>query len=117
MTEDNPIDRDTLTSRTVAQLREICKKRGLMVSGKKSELVDRILDNEGIRDTVDEEEQEDWEHGEALLMEEDEEDVVDIRSKVSETLSKIGNVVEAEVVQAEVVEAGQESEQKSEPKI
>lgn len=117
MTEDNPIDRDTLTSRTVAQLREICKKRGLMVSGKKSELVDRILDNEGIRDTVDEEEQEDWEHGEALLMEEDEEDVVDIRSKVSETLSKIGNVVDAEVVDAEVIETDQESEQKSEPII
>ena len=39
MSEDDSIDRESLTSNTVAKLREICKKRGLLVSGKKSELV------------------------------------------------------------------------------
>ena len=47
MTEDDSIDRESLTSNTVAKLREICKKRGLLVSGKKSELVDRILEDAG----------------------------------------------------------------------
>ena len=39
MSEDDSIDRESLNSNTVAKLREICKKRGLLVSGKKSELV------------------------------------------------------------------------------
>ena len=72
MTEADPIDRDTLTSRTVAQLREICKKQGLMVSGKKSELIERILDDEGTDDTLVVEETEEWGDEEALVLDEEE---------------------------------------------
>ena len=48
MASDDSMDRESQSSRTVAQLREICKSRGLMVSGKKSDLVDRILDDAGV---------------------------------------------------------------------
>ena len=50
MPEDDSIDRESLTSNTVAKLREICKDRGLLVSGKKSVLVDRSLEDAGIVD-------------------------------------------------------------------
>ena len=52
MSEDDSIDRESLTSNTVAKLREICKKRGLLVSGKKSELIDRILEDAGLTEAV-----------------------------------------------------------------
>ena len=42
MSEDDSIDRESLTSNTVAK-QEICKNRGLLVSGKKSELVMEFL--------------------------------------------------------------------------
>ena len=103
MSEDDSIDRESLTSNTVAKLREICKKRGLLVSGKKSELVDRILEDAGVvEEPVDTSEQDDWDEGDALVMD-DEPDVT--REKVEEIISKIENVVEAEVVEAEVLPA------------
>ena len=43
MAGDDSLDRDTLSSMTVVELREICKGKSLLVSGRKSELVDRIL--------------------------------------------------------------------------
>ena len=103
MSEDDSIDRESLTSSTVAKLREICKKRGLLVSGKKSELVDRILEDAGVvEEPVDTSEEDDWDEGDALVMD-DEPDVT--REKVEEVISKIENVVEAEVVDAEVLPA------------
>tara|TARA_B100000959_G_scaffold51439_1_gene53455 strand:- start:3877 stop:5967 length:2091 start_codon:yes stop_codon:yes gene_type:complete len=100
MTEDVSIDRESLTSNTVAKLREICKDRGLLVSGKKSVLVDRILDDEGIVDDPPETpEEETWEE-DALVVDDD---PLDTREKVDEVLSRIGDVIEAEVVEAEVV--------------
>ena len=59
MPEDDSIDRESLTSNTVAMLREICKDRGLLVSGKKSVLVDRILEDAGIVDDPTEATEED----------------------------------------------------------
>jgi len=47
MAGDDSLDRETLSSMTVAELREVCKERSLFVSGKKSQLVDRILDDLG----------------------------------------------------------------------
>ncbi|MDP6220200.1 MAG: SAP domain-containing protein [Candidatus Thalassarchaeaceae archaeon] len=45
MAGDDSLDRETLSSMTVAELREICKERSLFVSGNKSQLVDRILED------------------------------------------------------------------------
>ena len=104
MSPDDQMDRESLTSNTVAQLRELCKDRGLMVSGKKSELVDRILEDSGI-----EEEPENEVEDEALVL--DDEPEKDTRDMVDEALSRLsGEVVEAEVVEAELV-----SEEPEEP--
>ena len=75
MSEDDSIDRESLTSNTVAKLREICKKRGLLVSGKKSELVDRILEDAGVvEEPVETSEEDDWDEGDALVMDDDPDD-------------------------------------------
>jgi len=102
MPEDDSIDRESLTSNTVAKLREICKKRGLLVSGKKSELVDRILEDAGVIEEPDDTsgEDESWHEEDALILEEESSDT---RERVDDALSKIENVVEAEVVEAEVL--------------
>jgi len=102
MPEDDSIDRESLTSNTVAKLREICKKRGLLVSGKKSELVDRILEDAGVIEEPDDTsgEDESWHEEDALILEDESSDT---RERVDEALSKIENVVEAEVVEAEVL--------------
>ena len=101
MSEDDSIDRESLTSNTVAKLREICKKRGILVSGKKSELVDRILEDAGVVEAaVDTSQEDDWDEGDALVMD-DEPDIT--REKVEQVISQIENVVEAEVVEAEVL--------------
>ena len=106
MPEDATFDRESLSSNTVAKLRQICKDRGLLVSGKKSVLVDRILEDAGIvEDTSPTPEDDIWQE-EALVIDEEE----DTRERVNEVLSRIGEVVEAEVVVAEVVES-------EEPKI
>jgi hypothetical protein len=47
MAGDDSLDRETLSSMTVAELREVCKERSLFVSGNKSQLVDRILEDLG----------------------------------------------------------------------
>ena len=116
MPEDDSIDRESLTSNTVAKLREICKERGLHVSGKKSVLVDRILEDEGLEENTDETtEEESWEGEDALVVDED---PLDTRDKVDEVLSRIGKVVEAEVVEAELVApAPEESSKSPEPVI
>ena len=116
MPEDDSIDRESLTSNTVAKLREICKERGLHVSGKKSVLVDRILEDEGLEENTDETtEEESWEGEDALVVDED---PLDTRDKVEEVLSRIGKVVEAEVVEAELVApAPEESSKSPEPVI
>ena len=100
MTEDDSIDRESLTSNTVAKLREICKKRGLLVSGKKSELVDRILEDAGVVGSVEASEDNDWDEGDALVMDDEPDDT---RERVDRVISKIHSVVEAEVVDADIL--------------
>ena len=105
MTSDDSLDRKSLSSNTVAQLREICKERGLMVSGKKADLVDRILEDAGeeeFEDLKNEESKGDksWEE-DALVLDEDSEETKD---KADEAISRIREeVIEAEVVEAELV--------------
>ena len=70
MAPDDSVDRESLTSNTVAQLREMCKQNGLMVSGKKSELVDRILEFVGVEEDLGEEDSEE-DSEEALVMDDD----------------------------------------------
>ena len=84
---------------TVAELREICRDRGLLVSGKKAEIIDRILGEP-------EEEESESEVPEALILEDDvpEEEEKSTSQRVEEALSRTKDqVIEAEVVVAEVV--------------
>ena len=115
MASDDSMDRESLSSRTVAQLREICKNRGLMVSGKKSDLVDRILDDAGVASEPEEHvepEQGDQSWTEDALVMEDEDE--DTRERVEEVLSKLKvDVVEAEVVEAKVVQDGSRKDDES----
>ena len=85
---------------TVAELREICRDRGLLVSGKKAAIIDRILGEPG------EEEESEPEVPEALIMEDDPpaEEEKSSSQRVEEALSRTKDqVIEAEVVVAEVV--------------
>ena len=43
MTPDETPDRDTLSSMKVSELRQMCSEQGLLVSGKKDELINRLL--------------------------------------------------------------------------
>ncbi|MDP7003960.1 MAG: SAP domain-containing protein [Candidatus Thalassarchaeaceae archaeon] len=99
MPPDDTNDRDSLSSMTVAELREICRDRGLLVSGKKAEIIDRILGEP-------EEEESEPEVPEALILEDDvpEEEEKSTSQRVEEALSRTKDqVIEAEVVVAEVV--------------
>ena len=51
MTVDDTLKRASLTSKTVAQLREICREKSLLISGKKAELVERILEANDFEET------------------------------------------------------------------
>ena len=87
MPEEDSIDRDSLNSNTVAKLRDICKDRGLLVSGKKSILVDRILEDAGIvEEDAESPEEGGWWEEEALVVDDD---PPDTREKVDEVLSRI----------------------------
>ena len=101
MTSDAPMDHGTLSSKKVSELREICKKRGLMVSGKKSELIERIMDDYGLtsgEEIVEEE---------ALIMEDDSEilDSEEISPAIIDDSMREESfeILEAEVVEAELV--------------
>ena len=41
-------DRDKLSAMKVSELRQMCSDRGLLVSGKKDDLINRLLGNEAI---------------------------------------------------------------------
>jgi len=51
MTSEGNPDRDTLSAMKLSELRQLCSDRGLLVSGKKHDLVDRLL---GLEATLDE---------------------------------------------------------------
>ncbi|MEC7694626.1 MAG: SAP domain-containing protein, partial [Candidatus Thermoplasmatota archaeon] len=98
MAPGDSLDRSSLNSMTVAELRGICKDRGLFVSGKKSELVDRISADIGEDDEliVNEEEV-----VEALIMEDD--DTAESETEHSELIEEVLSRLKEEVVEAEVV--------------
>ena len=98
MAPGDSLDRSSLNSMTVAELRGICKDRGLFVSGKKSELVDRISADIGEDDEliVGEEEV-----VEALIMEDD--DTAESETEHSELIEEVLSRLKEEVVEAEVV--------------
>lgn len=111
MPPDDTTDRDSLSSKTVADLRQICKEMGLMVSGKKAELVDRILADSEQNDEPPEPE-------EPLILEAETPSTVEKSSsqRVEEALSRASGgvertelpeteVMESEVMEAEVIEA------------
>ena len=84
MAPGDSLDRSSLNSMTVAELRGICKDRGLFVSGKKSELVDSISADIGEEDEliVNEEEV-----VEALIMEDD--DTAESETEHSELIEEV----------------------------
>ncbi|HIL00274.1 MAG TPA: hypothetical protein EYG14_04830, partial [Candidatus Poseidoniales archaeon] len=43
MVEEEGFDRQTLSKLKVTELRELCKEAGVFVSGKKADLIDRLL--------------------------------------------------------------------------
>ena len=65
--DQNLFDEATLSAMTVVELRELCKKYHLMVSGNKSVLIERILESKGVDEIEEEAEIE-----QVLLLEEDE---------------------------------------------
>mgnify|MGYP001597557088 CR=1 FL=1 len=65
--DQNSFDEETLSAMTVVELRELCKKHHLMVSGNKSVLIERILESKGVDEIEEEAEIE-----QVLLLEEDE---------------------------------------------
>jgi len=128
MAGDDSLDREALSSMTVAELRDICKERSLFVSGNKSQLVDRILEYLG-----GEPEPSQPEAADALIMDEDPDDageqdppmVETERTEHAEAVEHLiarlsgedqpeetadegpwseGETVEAEVLEAELVE-------------
>ena len=67
MTVDDTLNRTNLTSKTVAQLREICREKSLLISGKKAELIDRILESIDVEEKV--------EDSEALILDDEREEI------------------------------------------
>ncbi|MEE3113309.1 MAG: SAP domain-containing protein [Candidatus Thermoplasmatota archaeon] len=137
MAGDDSLDRDTLSSMTVVELREICKEKSLLVSGRKSELVDRILGDLGVEPEISPPEAAD-----ALIMDEgpdeaselDSPEVASERTEHAEAVERLisrlggedppeeaadegprweGEVVEAELVEAELVESEPEAASKA----
>ncbi len=100
MPVDDSLDRDTLSSKTVADLRAICRDRSLLVSGRKSELVDRILDDLGSSETITVETtpKETDRTPEPLILDEEPED------EETPPHWRGSEAIEAELVEAELVE-------------
>ena len=47
MSTEGEFDRDQLSSMKVSELRQMCSDQGLLVSGKKDDLINRLLGSEG----------------------------------------------------------------------
>jgi len=98
MAPGESLDSSSLNSKTVAELRGICKDRGLFVSGKKSELIERISADIGEEGLIVSKE------GvvEALIMEDD--DATEPETKRSELIEEVLSRLKEEVVEAEMVD-------------
>jgi len=105
VSEGNP-DRNTLSTMKLSELRQLCSDRGLLVSGKKHDLVDRLLGleapSDGVPETV------------TTRISEDMDDAIDrLIARVSgvepepegESEPELEPEPEEEVIEAEIVEA------------
>ncbi|MED5376353.1 MAG: SAP domain-containing protein, partial [Candidatus Thermoplasmatota archaeon] len=86
------MDRDELESMTVAQLKILLEENSLSKSGKKSDLVERLLENSFLHQEED-----------FLILEE--EDHFDDEIKIPETSSSIPSNGKIEVMEATILEA------------
>ena len=121
MASEGDPDRDTLSAMKLSELRQLCSDRGLLVSGKKHELVDRLL---GLETPLDEAPE-----TVTTRISEDIDDAIDrLIARVSgdEPAEPEGEsepepeleekVIEAEVIEAELAEPEEtESEEETEP--
>ena len=108
-------DRDTLSAMRLSELRQLCSDRGLLVSGKKHDLVDRLLGLEAPMDEVSE--------TVTTRISEDMDDAIDrLIARVSgdepaepEGESEPEPEPEEAVIEAEIVEPEPEPEEEPEP--
>ena len=103
MTVDDTLNRTNLTSKTVAQLREICREKSLLISGKKAELVERILES------IDIDIKEKVEDSEALILDDEIEEKNQNKEKnnydqnrIEQLISKYSDTKEEELIDISV---------------
>ena len=94
MTVDDTLNRTNLTSKTVAQLREICREKSLLISGKKAELVERILESIDIKEKV--------EDSEALILDDEIEEKNQNKEKNNLGQYEIGGIAPSQYVKTEI---------------
>ncbi len=85
MTVDDTLNRTNLTSKTVAQLREICREKSLLISGKKAELIDRILESFDVEEKV--------EDSEALILDDEREEINQNKENNNYTQDRIEQLI------------------------
>ncbi len=115
MASEGDPDRDTLSAMKLSELRQLCSDRGLLVSGKKHELVDRLL---GLETPLDEAPE-----TVTTRISEDIDDAIDrLIARVSgdepaepEGESEPEPELEEEVIEAEVIEAELAEPEETEP--
>ncbi|MAK40478.1 MAG: hypothetical protein CL993_01960 [Euryarchaeota archaeon] len=97
MTVDETYDQANLNSKTVAQLREICREKSLLISGKKAELVNRILESLDMNEKI--------EDSEALILDDELEDFNQIKEsdsfeqdRIEKLISKYSDKKEKELI-------------------
>ena len=110
------LDRDTLSSMKVSELRSLCKEKGLLISGKKEELISRLL-GEKTPETTPEmkvlsssSEQEKDDAIDRLLSRFESGGEGEPQEEAVETEPEPVEILEAEVMEADIVEAEIEME-------
>ena len=93
--------RDELSSHTVAELKAMCKENGLLVSGRKADLIDR-LDDHFNEESISLEEPISLEEEETLSLEEEE--ILDVQEAEMVPLPQDDDVLIAEVIEADILE-------------
>ncbi|MEE2606944.1 MAG: SAP domain-containing protein, partial [Candidatus Thermoplasmatota archaeon] len=122
MASEGPPDRATLSAMKVSELRQLCSDRGLLVSGKKDELVDRMLGIETLPEEApkpSEEPTEDIDDAiDKLIARVSGEGPDELESEPESEPEPEEEPLEAEIVEAELVEPepeGPEPEPEEEP--
>ena len=117
------LDRDSLSSMKVSELRALCKEKGLLVSGKKEELISRLLGKEVTKKSPETKvTSASLEHGkddaiDRLLARFEAGGAVMPEDEAPEPAVESEEVLEVEVIEAEIVEAEIEPEAEEELEI